>query len=108
MLIYAIGVFGGGSTPEEAGGPGLLSHIAEQTGGRMFYANSGGVAGRSQEDRHRTPQPLHPGLLAREPGARREIPSRGGKSGAAARTTETASSLARRLQRARSIGGGGP
>jgi Ca-activated chloride channel family protein len=40
VLIYAIGVFGGGSTAEEAGGPGLLSHIAEQTGGRMFYANS--------------------------------------------------------------------
>jgi Ca-activated chloride channel homolog len=40
VLIYAIGVFGGGSTPEEAGGPGLLSHIAEQTGGRMFYANA--------------------------------------------------------------------
>jgi Ca-activated chloride channel homolog len=39
VLIYAIGVFGGGSTPEEAGGPGLLSHIAEQTGGRMFFAN---------------------------------------------------------------------
>jgi VWFA-related protein len=39
VLIYAIGVFGGGSTPEEAGGPDLLSHIAEQTGGRMFFAN---------------------------------------------------------------------
>jgi VWFA-related protein len=39
VLIYAIGVFGGGSTPEEAGGPELLSHIAEQTGGRMFFAN---------------------------------------------------------------------
>jgi len=38
-LIYAIGVFGGGSTPEEAGGPGLLTHIAEQTGGRLFPAN---------------------------------------------------------------------
>lgn len=38
-LIYAIGVFGNGSTPEEAGGPELLSHIAEQTGGRMFFAN---------------------------------------------------------------------
>ena len=24
VLIYAIGVFGGGTTPEEAGGPGLL------------------------------------------------------------------------------------
>jgi VWFA-related protein len=40
VLIYAIGVFGGGSTPEEAGGPDLLAHIAEQTGGRMFFANS--------------------------------------------------------------------
>ena len=39
VLIYAIGVFGGGSTPEEAGGPSLLSHIAEQTGGRLFPAN---------------------------------------------------------------------
>jgi Ca-activated chloride channel homolog len=39
-LIYAIGVFGGGSTPEEAGGPGLLGHIAESTGGRLFVANS--------------------------------------------------------------------
>jgi Ca-activated chloride channel family protein len=39
VLIYAIGVFGGGGTPEEAGGPDLLSHIAEQTGGRMFFAN---------------------------------------------------------------------
>jgi Ca-activated chloride channel homolog len=40
VLIYAIGVFGGGDTPEEAGGPGLLSHIAESTGGRMYIANS--------------------------------------------------------------------
>jgi Ca-activated chloride channel family protein len=40
VLIYAIGVFGGGSTPEEYGGPGLLGHIAENTGGRMFEANS--------------------------------------------------------------------
>ena len=39
VLIYAIGVFGGGSTPEEAGGPDLLRQIAEQTGGRMFFAN---------------------------------------------------------------------
>ena len=38
-LIYSMGVFGGGSTPEEAGGPGLLSKISEQTGGRMFEAN---------------------------------------------------------------------
>jgi len=39
VLIYSIGVFGGGTTPEEAGGAGLLSHISEQTGGRLFEAN---------------------------------------------------------------------
>jgi VWFA-related protein len=39
-LIYAIGVFGGGVTAEEAGGPSLLSHIAESTGGRLYEANS--------------------------------------------------------------------
>jgi Ca-activated chloride channel family protein len=38
VLIYSIGVFGDGSTPEEAGGPGLLSHISESTGGRLFPA----------------------------------------------------------------------
>lgn len=39
VLIYSIGVFGGGSTPEEMGGPGLLSKISEETGGRLFEAN---------------------------------------------------------------------
>jgi VWFA-related protein len=39
-LIYAIGVFGGGISAEEAGGPSLLSHIAESTGGRLYEANS--------------------------------------------------------------------
>jgi VWFA-related protein len=38
ILIYAIGVFGGGTTPEEAGGGSLLAHIAEGTGGRLFEA----------------------------------------------------------------------
>jgi VWFA-related protein len=40
VLIYAIGVFGGGNSPEEYGGPGLLSKIAEQTGGRLYEANA--------------------------------------------------------------------
>jgi VWFA-related protein len=40
VLIYSIGVFGGGSTPEEYGGPGLLSRVSEQTGGRLFEANA--------------------------------------------------------------------
>jgi VWFA-related protein len=39
VLIYAIGVFGGAGSPEEFGGPGLLSRIAEQTGARLFEAN---------------------------------------------------------------------
>jgi Ca-activated chloride channel family protein len=38
LLIYAIGVFGGGSTMEEYGGPRLLSKIAEGTGGRLYEA----------------------------------------------------------------------
>ena len=39
VLIYSIGVFGGFGTPEEVGGPGMLAHVSEQTGGRMFEAN---------------------------------------------------------------------
>jgi Ca-activated chloride channel homolog len=38
VLIYGIGVFGGGTTVEEYGGPGLLGKISEQTGGRLFEA----------------------------------------------------------------------
>jgi VWFA-related protein len=40
VLIYSIGVFGGGSTSEEVSGPGLLTRISEQTGGRLFVGNS--------------------------------------------------------------------
>jgi Ca-activated chloride channel family protein len=40
VLIYSVGVFGGGSTIEEYGGPGLLGKLSEQTGGRMFEAIS--------------------------------------------------------------------
>ncbi len=40
VLIYSVGIFGGGSTPEEYGGPGLLTHISEQTGGRMYPARA--------------------------------------------------------------------
>jgi VWFA-related protein len=40
-LIYSIGIFGGAASAEEMGGPGLLSHISEQTGGRLLYADSG-------------------------------------------------------------------
>jgi VWFA-related protein len=40
VQIYAIGIFepvsGRGRTPEELSGPGLLTQIAEQTGGRQF------------------------------------------------------------------------
>ncbi len=38
VLIYAIGVFGGGATAEEFGGPQLLAKIAEGTGGRLYEA----------------------------------------------------------------------
>jgi len=40
VQIYAMGIFEGGGnrsrTPEEANGPGLLTEIAEQTGGREY------------------------------------------------------------------------
>ena len=43
VLIYAIGVFepygSRGRTPEEAGGPGLLNDLCEQTGGRHLPAD---------------------------------------------------------------------
>ena len=38
VLIYAIGVFGGGTTPEGGGRRRLLARIAESTGGRLFEA----------------------------------------------------------------------
>lgn len=44
VLIYAVGVFEGGGgrtrTPEEAAGPGLLSELCEQTGGRHLPAET--------------------------------------------------------------------
>jgi VWFA-related protein len=39
-LIYSIGVFGGAASLEELNGPGMLSRISEQTGGRLLYADS--------------------------------------------------------------------
>jgi len=39
-LIYSVGVFGGGSSAEEMGGPALLNKVSEQTGGRMFEAGA--------------------------------------------------------------------
>jgi VWFA-related protein len=43
VMIYAIGIYESGSararTPEEAGGPGLLNDLSEQTGGRHFPAD---------------------------------------------------------------------
>jgi Ca-activated chloride channel family protein len=41
-LIYAIGVFGGGSgLAEEIDGPRMLRRVAEQTGGRLLEGNAG-------------------------------------------------------------------
>jgi len=38
VQIYAIGIYGGGSTPEELSGPDLLRNLSEPTGGRHFFA----------------------------------------------------------------------
>jgi Ca-activated chloride channel homolog len=44
VLIYAMGVYEApgarGRTPEEAAGPGLMSELAEQTGGRQYAVNA--------------------------------------------------------------------
>src|SRR5438067_17753 len=44
VLLYAIGVYEGGGgrmrTPEEAAGPGLLTELCEQTGGRHLPADA--------------------------------------------------------------------
>jgi Ca-activated chloride channel family protein len=42
VQIYAIGLFerGGGPTPEEQQGPGLLTDLTESTGGRMFVVQN--------------------------------------------------------------------
>jgi len=39
VQIYAIGIYGGASTPEEMAGPSLLRNLSEPTGGRHFFAN---------------------------------------------------------------------
>lgn len=39
VQIYAIGIYGGASTPEEMAGPSLLRNLAEPTGGRHFFAS---------------------------------------------------------------------
>jgi len=40
VLIYAIGVYGGAFSPEEVAGPGLLTQVAEQSGGRHLAADA--------------------------------------------------------------------
>ena len=39
VQIYAIGIYGGASTPEEFAGPDLLRSLSEPTGGRHFFAS---------------------------------------------------------------------
>jgi len=67
-LIYCIGVFGGGRSPEEAAGPWLLRQIAEETGGRLYPAE--GLASTahaiSLELRHRYLLAYSPNNLQRD------------------------------------------
>jgi VWFA-related protein len=39
VQIYAVGIYGGASTPEELAGPDLLRNLSEPTGGRHFFAS---------------------------------------------------------------------
>ncbi len=40
-LVYAIGIFGGANSPEEAAGPGFLRNMAEQSGGHALAGSAG-------------------------------------------------------------------
>ncbi|HUP02625.1 MAG TPA: VWA domain-containing protein [Bryobacteraceae bacterium] len=42
-IVYAIGIYGGASTPEEVAGPQLLTDIAEQSGGRQLPAQGADI-----------------------------------------------------------------
>ena len=72
VQIYAIGIYesvgGRGRTPEEMSGPGLLTEIAEQTGGRaVFGGESERSAGCRRPRRRRgIAESVHPGLPSGE------------------------------------------
>jgi hypothetical protein len=87
-LIYAIGVFGGGGRTRE---DGRTIRRPDAAGGRQR------TAGYRREDRHRAAEPLHPGVLARQPAAGRPLPSRAGQGGAPARPAAPEGFLAPRL-----------
>ncbi len=106
VLIYSIGVFGGGTTPEEAGGAGLARPHLRTVRRTPVRSQPGGNAGHRQEDRHRTAQPLHPWILAAKSGARREVSPHHGAGGAAARAAEIVRPLAPGLQRPRRVNPG--
>ena len=99
VLLYAIGVFGGGSTPEER-----AAAVHGRDGGTVRRPDAAGGRQRSsgyhREDRHRAAKPVHSGILARQPAAGRPLPSRAGQGGSPARPAALKGFLAPRLLRA--------
>ena len=101
VLIYSIGVFGGGTHAGGSRRPVVARPHLRTDRRTPVRSQPGGNAGYRQEDRHRTAQSLHPRILAAEPGARREVPPHHGTGGAAARAAEVDRPLAPGLQRSR-------
>ena len=108
VQIYAIGIYepvgARGRTAEEMAGPGLLSEIAEQTGGRHFpvenlnelpdIAAKIGIELRNQ---------YMLGYAPSQPGPRRQVPPGPGEAGAAAGTAASPGLLENGLLCANSI-----
>ena len=104
ILIYAIGVFGGGSTPEEARRRRSPRAHCGKHRRAAVRGDPGRPARHRQEDRHRSAEPLCAGILAGEPAARWQVPSRRRSSGPPARSAEAERALAYGLLRADRIG----
>ena len=85
---------GRGRSAEELSGPGLLSEISEQTGGRHFpVENLNDLPDVAAKDRDRAAESVFDRIHSIQRGARRQIPARQGEISAAARITSAACDL---------------
>ena len=85
VQIYAIGIYepyaSRGRTPEEAAGPGLLTEIAESTGGpAVRRAERERTTRYRREDRDRAAKPIRAGIHPREYAKRWEVASGEGRN----------------------------
>ena len=107
VLIYAIGVFesGGGRmrTTEEAGGPGLLNDLCEQTGGRHLPADVSELPDIAAKIGVELRNRYVLGYSPTTPGARRPLPHAASENRPAQGTARAAPLLPPRLLRAQTV-----